>query len=143
MSIRQAFVVLTITIALGACSGGADVPGDSEDRTPFHAIAQDEAVQVTGTEPFWSGMISAGRFTYTTPENPKGRDISVTRFAGRGGLSFSGELDGKGLTLAVTPEACSDGMSDRKYPYVVTLRLGEELRQGCGWTARQPWTGPE
>ncbi|MCJ2186599.1 COG3650 family protein [Novosphingobium beihaiensis] len=136
--------VLMLPMVLGACSGGVSgVPGDSEDRAPFHAIAEDEAVNVTGTEPFWGGQVAKGRFHYTTPNNPEGADVPVSRFAGRGGLSFSGDFEGKTLTLAITPGACSDGMSERQYPFVVTFRLGAELRHGCGWTKRQPWSGGE
>jgi len=43
----------------------------------------------------------------------------------------------------VTPGACSDGMSDRSYPYTVTLQVRGEQRQGCAWTARTSYTGPE
>ncbi|MCJ2179746.1 COG3650 family protein [Novosphingobium album (ex Hu et al. 2023)] len=143
MTRRLCPFTLMLTMSLSACGGGGGVPGDSEDRAPFHALATDEAVKVTGTEPFWGGEISGGHFTYTTPENPGGFDVPVSRFAGRGGLSFSGEAEGKALTLAITPGECSDGMSDRKYPFVVTLRLGDELRQGCGWTARQAPVGGE
>lgn len=134
-----------LSLMLAACHGGhgADVPGDSKDHMPFHAIARAETVRFTGTEPFWSGEVAGERLIYVTPENPKGTVVSVSRFAGRGGLSFSGELGGQPMTLAVTPSTCSDGMSDRKYPFVVTLRLGDQLRQGCGWTARHPWSGRE
>lgn len=143
MNRRFFLFALMLTMPLGACGSGGTVPGDSEDRVPFHVIAEDEAVKVTGTEPFWGGEISGGHFTYTTPDNQSGVDVPVSRFAGRGGLSFSGDLEGKALTLAITPGECSDGMSDRKYPFVVTLRLGDELRHGCGWTKRQSWSGGE
>ena len=49
---------------------------------------------------------------------------SPSRFAGRGGLSYSGTIDGRSFDMAVTPAECSDGMSDRTYPFVVTLRIG-------------------
>lgn len=138
-------LALPFALALAACHGGhrADVPGDSQDHRPFHAIGPAETVQFAGTEPFWGGKVEGGKLTWTTPENPRGTVIAVTRFAGRGGLSFSGELAGKALTLMVTPAACSDGMSDRRYPFTVSVRLGEEQRQGCGWTARQGWSGGE
>lgn len=122
---------------------GSDVPGDGNDHRPFSQIAEDEAVRITGTEPFWGGEVSNGELTYTTPENSDGTVVPVSRFAGRGGLSFSGEMNGKALTLAVTPGACSDGMSDRTYPFVVTLRIGDDLRNGCGWTKTHPWSGAE
>ena len=126
-------------LLLGGCGGDGGIPGESGDRAPFHAIADNEAVQITGTEPFWGGEVANGQLTYTTPDAPEGVRVPVSRFAGRGGLSFSGELAGKALTLAVTPGDCSDRMPDRTYPFVITLRLGDELRRGCGWTAKQPW----
>lgn len=130
-------------LAVAACHGGhgANVPGNGDDHLPFHAIGADETVHFVGAEPFWGGKVTGKTMTYATPENAKGTAVPVSRFAGRGGLSFSGELDGKPLTLAITPAACSDGMSDARYPFAVTLRLGDDLRQGCGWTARQPRTG--
>jgi uncharacterized membrane protein len=145
MILRRAAPVIPLLALLGACHGGhgSDVPGDSSDHAPFHGIAVEETVRFTGTEPFWGGEVGAGRMLYTTPDNPAGYTVAVTRFAGRGGLSFSGMLDGREMVLAITPGSCSDGMSDRSYPFVVTLQLEDELRQGCGWTARQPRKGGE
>lgn len=123
--------------------GGAELPGGS-DTQPFAGIGAEETLRFTGTEPFWGGEVSGGRLVYTTPEQPAGEAIAVERFAGRGGLSFSGTLAGRAFDMAVTQGECSDGMSDRTYPFAVTLRLGEETRQGCGWTEAAPYfpTGP-
>jgi uncharacterized membrane protein len=139
-------------LLLAACQqGGADDAGAAVDaRVPdassteaYDGIAEDETVRFTGTEPFWGGQAGGGSLTYTTPENPDGTMIAVERFAGRGGLSFAGALDGADLEMTVTPLECSDGMSDRTYPFTVTLKIGDDLRNGCGWTERQPFTGPE
>lgn len=122
-------------LLLAACGqgGGANVPGDTEDDSAYAGIAEDAVIMLTGTEPFWGGTVERGTLTYTTPENIEGASTAVTRFAGRGGLSFSGQLDGRSLDLLVTPAECSDGMSDRTYPYVATLQLGSEQRNGCAW----------
>jgi len=151
------FFTLTITLALAACgSGAADspapVPGTADasapsaaafdEAKPYDGIAADEQIEFTGTEPFWGGEVSGRTLTYKTPDDPSGRLVQVERFAGRGGISFSGMLGGVAVTMAITPSTCSDGMSDRSYPFTVTLRLGEETRSGCGWTDRQPFTGP-
>jgi uncharacterized membrane protein len=53
-----------------------------------------------------------------------------------------GELGGQDLEMMVTELGCSDGMSDRTYPFTVTLKIGDETRNGCGWTERQPFGGP-
>ena len=136
--------ILTIGLAvLSACNsfgkqqdGAASISGDA-------VIAPGETISLTGTEPFWGGTIAGGRLIYKTPENQTGEMIAVKRFAGNNGLGFSGLRDGQPLDLTVTPGACSDGMSDRSYPYTATLRLANEQREGCAWTDRQPFTGPQ
>ncbi|GAA0272825.1 hypothetical protein GCM10009127_11540 [Alteraurantiacibacter aestuarii] len=128
---------------LAACSADHDaaIPGNAQDDQPFAGIGEDEVIRLTGTEPFWGGEISGGLFTYTTPENIEGQRLPVTRFAGRGGLSFSAEADGVAVDMAITPAACSDGMSDRTYPFTVTLQWGEDQRIGCGWSDVHPFSG--
>lgn len=134
-----------LVFLLAACGlgGGADVPGDADDRQPFAGIGAGEVLHFTGTEPFWGGTAGGGMLTYTTPESPDGATIPVERFAGRAGLSLSGALDGASLDMMVTEGECSDGMSDRTYPFTVTLKLGEELRSGCAWTDAHPFAGEE
>lgn len=142
--LNRAALALAAVMVLSACHSGAkNVPGDAQDHAPFHEIGSDERIRFVGTEPFWGGDVVGERLTYTTPENAKGEAIAVSRFAGRGGLSFSGERKGALLTLAIGPGTCTDGMSDQTYPYTAMLKLGDETRQGCAWTDRQRPSGPE
>jgi hypothetical protein len=148
MTGRRFTVLIALFALLAACSRGATAPSgsgtrtfDASDTQPFGGIGAGEAVNFTGTEPFWSGQVSDGSLTYTTPENQRGATIAVARFAGRNGLSYSGDLEGQPFVLAITPGKCSDGMSDRSYPYAVTLQVKGEQRQGCAWTDKQPFTG--
>jgi uncharacterized membrane protein len=137
---------LSTSLTLAACHGGGDerwgAPGNRADTQPFADIGPGETIHVVGTEPFWSGDIAGGAILYKTPGSPDGETIAVSRFAGRGGVSFSGEYDGRTFTLAVTPGECSDGMSDRAYPFVATLLIAEESRTGCAWSDKHPFTGP-
>lgn len=128
--------------AEAASAGPAIIDDDATDAETFSAIGPAEMVRFTGTEPFWGGQVSGTALTYSTPDDPDGAEIAVTRFAGRGGVSWSGTHQGGRLVLAVTPGECSDGMSDRTYPFVATLEVGGEQRSGCAWTDRQPFTGP-
>jgi uncharacterized membrane protein len=131
-------LVMTL-FALAACHSAAEqVPGDAHDHRPWSGIAAGETVHFVGTEPFWGGQVGPGGLTYTTPDRPGGETVAPRRFAGRGGVSFSGKLAQGAVTLAVTPATCSDGMSDTRYPFVVTLQIGTDVRSGCGWTDRQP-----
>jgi uncharacterized membrane protein len=119
------------------------VPGDAEETAAYSEIAEDEVLRFTGTEPFWGGQVSGKSLTYSTPEDQDGTVISVERFAGRGGISYSGLLDGADFEMAITPLECSDGMSDRTYPFTVTLAIGEDKRNGCAWSEQHPFEGDE
>ncbi len=149
--------IAPLACALLAACGGSNAPSAASSSSPaaaspkvataadtasYSGIAEDEKVHFTGTEPFWGGAVSARALTYTTPENQAGEAIVVDRFAGRHGISFSGQLDDMPFVLAVTPGQCSDGMSDRTYPFTVTLQVKGEQRDGCAWTDKQPFSGP-
>ena len=127
-------------LLLAGCTASNDAI-DPGGKT-FDAVAPEEVVTLTGTEPFWNLRIAGTAATWTTPENqPDGTRFAVTRFAGNNGLGFSGTLDGKALTATLTPGDCNDGMSDRRFPFVATIALGGETLQGCGYTDRQKFTG--
>ncbi len=125
-----------------ASAAGSAVPGDTSDMRPYDGIGADERVQFTGTEPFWGGQASGNELTYSTPENPDGQPITAKRFAGRAGVSWSGSWQDQPFRLAVTEGTCSDGMSDRSYPFTATLQVMGEERRGCAWTERRSFTPP-
>ena len=138
---KPSLTPLLAVLALAAChSDTENLPG-GEGREPYSGLAEGELLRFTGTEPFWGGEVSGGTLIYTTPEDQEGQAIEVGRFAGRGGLSFSGTLDDAPFILAVTELACSDGMSDRTYPFTVTVQVRGSMRSGCGWTQQRPFTG--
>lgn len=138
-----AAIALGAALMLSACQteNGTGAPGTSPQG--FDGIGEQETIRFNGTEPFWGGSAKGDRLTYTTPEDIEGTTIAVKRFSGQGGLGLSGTLDGKGFDMTVTPGTCSDGMSDRSYPFTVTLRIGAETRNGCAWTDSQPFEGPQ
>lgn len=133
-------LALAAATGLAGCSAGSSDPGEVP---AFDGIAAEETIHALGTEPFWRARIAQGAMLYTTPEQPDGISIAVSRFAGNGGLGFTGELGGAWLQMAVTPGECSDGMSDRRYPYTVTLEIGGARREGCAYTDQQPFAGEE
>jgi uncharacterized membrane protein len=88
-------------------------------------------IDATGTEPFWSVQIRSNQINLARPDQS-------TLMVGNGGVSIEG---GKGVwrakagpdQLVVTLEArpCSDGMSDRAYPWTATVTLGAAALKGC------------
>ena len=147
--LRLSLPALLLALPLMACNshgagaGGKDVPGNSEDHAPYAGIAPGEELHFTGTEPFWGGVFADGTLTYTTPGEPLGAKVALSRFAGRNGIGLSGKLDGKTFDMTVTPGRCSDGMSDRVYPFTATLVLAGETRKGCAWSKAHPFSGPK
>ena len=134
---------LLAALVLAAACSPARTDGIDPEGKPFDAVAPEEAVTMLGTEPFWNLAVTGAEGLWSTPDNQPGTKIAIRRFAGNGGLGFSGEVDGKPLTATLTPGQCSDGMSDRTFPFVATIALGGETLRGCGYTDSQPFTGPE
>ena len=135
--------ILTMLGAVGAlasCSPSGEKPGDVP---AFDGIAESEIITALGNEPFWNAKIDGDMLTYSTPENIDGTAITISRFAGNGGLGLSGTISGEALLLAITPGECSDTMSDRTYPFTATLTIGDDQRNGCAYTDQQPFTGKE
>lgn len=145
-SAARLIMVSAVTAAVAACQPAPDnrasppILRKQGDSAPYSGVAVTDTIRLVGTEPFWGGELRDGRFVLTTPENQAGEVIAVRRFAGNNGLGFSGALRGDRVDLAITPGVCSDGMSDRSYPFTATLRLGDEQRSGCAWTERQPYS---
>tara|TARA_B100000678_G_scaffold104477_1_gene87413 strand:- start:3927 stop:4352 length:426 start_codon:yes stop_codon:yes gene_type:complete len=136
-------LVIVPLLLLGACQTESSPRAPGSAPEGFTGIGADETVQFTGTEPFWGGSVTGSELLYKTPENIDGTAIAVKRFTGQGGLGYSGKLNGAAFDMTITPGACSDQMSDRSYPYTVTLRIGDDMRRGCAWTAAEPFDGPE
>ena len=136
---KQILALATLPLALVACHATGT---EAQVAPRFDGIAEGETISVAGTEPFWAATIADGAVKYSTPELPDGTSFAVSRFAGNSGVSFSGKLnDGRGFDLMITPGTCSDGMSDREYPYVASLKLGSESQTGCAWTGANPFKG--
>lgn len=146
MTRSAAALSTSFALLLSACQpqdpADTDLPGDDSTR-PYDGIGPDETLRFTGTEPFWGGEVTGGSLTYSTLEDQDGATIAVERFAGRGGISFAGQLHSQDFEMMVTELACSDGMSDRTYPFTITLSIGADTRNGCGWTQSIPFEGPE
>lgn len=69
--------------------------------------------------------------TWSTPEQPDGVAVLVSRVDDAGKTTVSGRIDGRPLELEVRRATCSDGMSDTVYPLSVIRRIGNDVHQGC------------
>jgi uncharacterized membrane protein len=108
-------------------------PKASLPATPPKAEADYRSdLNLTGTEPFWGVQIRKDRITLTRPDHP---DISTRN----PGVEISGETaswNAGEMTITLKPARCSDGMSDREYPYGAQVKVGNEVLKGCGYNAK-------
>lgn len=145
MTLRSTGIVM-LAAALGLLANCSQEPGEiSRDSEPFDGIAADETIWLSGTEPFWAFEIAPDgegyAATYSHPENIEGARFEVTRFAGNNGLGFSGDMEGEAVQIALTPDACSDGMSDRTYPFAATVAMGGDTLFGCAYSSNHHYSG--
>jgi len=89
-------------------------------------------LKLTGTEPFWSIAIVDDQLTYSRLGQSERRTARISRSEGEGRLVLNGDLAGTAISVVIAPGDCSDGMSDRTYPYSVKVRYGDEMLEGCG-----------
>ena len=88
--------------------------------------------RVIGTEPFWGAEIDGRCITYKTPEDQAGTRVWTKVRASAQATVWDGALRGNQFQLTVKPKAdCSDGMSDKVYPFEAVLRVEGETRSGC------------
>jgi uncharacterized membrane protein len=85
---------------------------------------------LNGTEPFWGGTVTGTRVRYMTPENQFGSVVETARTLGATEV-YRGSLGGRPFVLTLSRSPCSDGMSDRAYPFTALLQVGGEARRGC------------
>lgn len=113
--------------------GEASPPGSS---SPWHkAKARGIVFRGVGNEPGWFVEVGRGNTPTIRATLDYGeRTVEVagaTPLGGAYGYGGSAE-DGTLVVLRVTREACSDGMSDERYPASAELKIGEETYRGCG-----------
>lgn len=108
-------------------------PPTAASPAPTATAAPDvpKKLSALGTEPFWNARIGGNDLVYTTPEDQTGQRARLTRIDKVGSAEFSGKLGASAIHLEVTRHACSDGMSDRTYPFTAVLTIGSERREGC------------
>lgn len=84
-----------------------------------------------GTEPFWNFDLNGTAAKYTTPENEAGTAFTVTRTDSAQGTVFQGAMGKQRVRLLITPQQCSDGMSDRNHAYTVKGMIDDKELNGC------------
>jgi uncharacterized membrane protein len=93
-------------------------------------------LRCAGTEPFWGIEVGYGRADANFAFDQRRRRINLAAPMPAAARPRIWLLPGSGLLdatsfLLVEQRVCSDGMSDRSYPYTVVARVGADVLSGC------------
>jgi uncharacterized membrane protein len=122
-------LALAVSILAAACLA----PLTAEARSTAPAFPR--RLAGIGTEPFWDIGVDGGWFRFTSAGDEKPRAARVTRREASGTLRFAGMLGEWRMRAVIRRARCSDGMSERVYPYTLTLTLDGRTLSGCAYPA--------
>jgi uncharacterized membrane protein len=98
-------------------------------------VAQVEEINSSGTEPFWSVTVNKSGIVYSSPSAKKQTFPYVTPLSAAGRTPDTVRvyrLRGGNHTLVIKKQsACSNGMSDKEYPYSATFIMNNTVLDGC------------
>lgn len=98
------------------------------------SLPRAESFIVRGNEPFWNVTIDKQGIVYRTPDT-KPQTFSYVAPIGAEGRAIDNvrvyRFQKDSLLVLKKTDACSDTMSDKKYPYSATLIIGNTVREGC------------
>lgn len=132
----KAFIYCIVLLGFGV-SLMADSPSTANSNSLVVAeTASSENLIARGTEPFWSITISKQGIVFSTPDVKKQTFPYVTPLKAQGrpaDLVRVYRLRGRGNNTLIVQKvsACSDGMSDKNYPYSAIFIRGNTVLEGC------------
>jgi uncharacterized membrane protein len=89
-------------------------------------------MRLVGTEPFWGGRIAADAITVSGMDRPD-MTFPYTQpvVTGAGARWRTQSIGAFPLEVTIVRDPCSNGMSDKRYPFQATVVLGTETLKGC------------
>jgi uncharacterized membrane protein len=135
MSVRRSFAIILTVLNAGCGAESSRQAADSSalavplDSTTVAIMA--EPLRALGTEPFWALDIDSGGLRFITPDDTSGiRFPSIAPAVSADTVVWSGN-EGMAIDVRVWAEKCSDGMSDREYPFASQVTVHGTTYRGC------------
>ena len=128
--------ILSLTLVLAACKDNPPRSADSSAAaapTTSAVVVTTEPLRALGTEPFWALDIDSTGLHFKTPADTTGTRFPPNAPIPVAGdtLVWMGETESTAIHVRIWPERCSDGMSDRVYPYTAIVRVAGTDYRGC------------
>jgi uncharacterized membrane protein len=139
-------VLLVAALALCACKPAPEMDEPIAPSNPPPAAATPASppqfsgdLNALGTEPFWAVEI---RQTTLKLSRPDAADVVVPN-PGPKVEGEKGVWSAPGLVLTLTPGQCSDGMSDRTYPWYAEVTTVDATQKGCATRTQELAEAPK
>ena len=136
MSVRRSFAIILTILNAGCGAESSRQAGDSSavavplDSTTVAIMA--EPLRALGTEPFWALDIDTGGLKFITPDDTSGiRFPSTAPTISADTVVWSLQAEHGTIEARVWAEKCSDGMSDREYPFASQVIVHGTTYRGC------------
>lgn len=136
MSCRRVIAFAFIVLSAGCSAESSRQAGDSSSpAAPLDSAVvaiMAEPLRALGTEPFWALDVDTSGLRFITPDDTSGvrfPPIAATVVADT--VVWSGQTEHAAIELRVWTEKCSDGMSDREYPYASRVTIAGTTYRGC------------
>ena len=126
-------LLLAPILVLSTCTA----PSSGPAGPPPSAIGATFALpmRLVGTEPFWGATITADSISLSGADRPHLRFPAGGREVTGAGVRWRTQTSaGDPVEVTLLRETCSDGMSDRSYPFHATVVIGSETLSGCAMT---------
>ena len=135
---KRFWALLSLVLA-GSTIGCRDTPPPPADSgavaapTASRGVPTTEPLRALGTEPFWALDIDSTGLRFTTPDDSVGMRFPPNAPSPIAGdtLVWMAETETGAIHVRIWPERCSDGMSDRAYPYTAIVRVIATTYRGC------------
>lgn len=110
-------------------SGADSAPAPASSAETLVAT---QAWRALGTEPFWALDIDSTGLRFRTPDDTIGiRWPPLKPLLTVDTLRWIRENEGTAIDASIWPTRCSDGMSDRVWPYTAMVRIDSTSYRGC------------
>jgi uncharacterized membrane protein len=145
---RLAALILLPALVLAACSRDerpAAPPAAPAEPAPVLAgVDLTQPVRVLGTEPFWNIDLSGKTMVWTSMDGATASaDQPDPVIHGTTAKFEAATADGEAFEVMLIATQCSDGMSDRLYPLVAQVKIGDRSLSGCAASRAALMTAPE
>ena len=121
----RCFVSL-VAVALASCAPAA------EEKPAAPTATVSETFKLLGNEPFWAVYVDSAGLRYVTPDDTAGKRFPVVAPERRGDtLVWSSTAAAGSIEAKVVAGECSDGMSDRVWPFRSWVRVDSLELTGC------------